>query len=135
MAIRQEEMYCSIDKFRTQHTSINALSAVHMNTRSIRNKVGDIGVLLQETSLKFDLMLFIETWLLDCEQPPLFHGYASYSLRRHGRKGGGVAIYVKECVKHSPIDEFSIIEDDVECLSLKISNVTVSVIYRPPCIG
>jgi len=54
---------------------------------------------------------------------------------RQGRKGGGVALYIKDCFD---VEKLAVGDDKVECLWVRIrekacsSNILVGVCYRPP---
>ena len=62
-------------------------------------------------------------------------GYKLFRRDRQGRKGGGVALYIKECFD---VEELGVGNDEVECLWIKIrgkacrSNILVVVRYRLP---
>ena len=62
-------------------------------------------------------------------------GYKLFRRDRQGRKGGGVALYIKECFD---VEEFGVRNDEVECLWIKIrrkayrGDILVGVCYRPP---
>lgn len=74
----------------------NLLSALHVNARSIRSKIDDISIFLETAAVNFDMLMFSETWLTDDSDVPCFPGYRSEHLCRVDRKGGGVAIYLKQ---------------------------------------
>lgn len=83
-------------------------------------------------AIKFDLLTFSETWLTPNNVPPRFVGYTYSGLVRSSGRGGGIALYVIEQLKHEIIDELSHISPFIECLVVKVMNVIVVVVYRPP---
>lgn len=107
-------------------------SAVHMNTRSLKNKVDTVEALLHSVNAKFDAIIFTETWLTSSDSPPKFHSYKCESLVRQEKRGGGVAIYIKDNLRYQIIDEFTRIDENIESLVIKISNTVVVALYRPP---
>lgn len=109
----------------------NFLSALHVNARSIRSKIDDISIFLDTAAINFDMLMFTETWLTDDNNVPSFPGYRSEHLCRADRKGGGVAIYLKEKYTHEKL-ELSVITTDFECLAIKVDKLVAIVIYRPP---
>ena len=62
-------------------------------------------------------------------------GYKLFRKDRQGRRGGGVALYVKECIE---VTELMTGENKVESLWVKIrgradkADILVGVCYRPP---
>ena len=62
-------------------------------------------------------------------------GYELFRGDRQGRKGGGVALYIKDCFD---VEELGVGNDKVECLWGRIrgkacrGNILVGVHYRPP---
>jgi len=62
-------------------------------------------------------------------------GYKLFRRDREGRKGGGVALHIKECFD---VEELGVGNDEVECLWIKIrgkacrGNILVGVRYRLP---
>ena len=62
-------------------------------------------------------------------------GYKLFGRDRRGRKGGGVALYIKDCFD---VEEFGVENDKVECLMVRSrgkacrGNILVGVCYRLP---
>ncbi|KAK4829954.1 hypothetical protein QYF61_008085 [Mycteria americana] len=62
-------------------------------------------------------------------------GYKLFRRDRRGRRGGGVALYVRECLDSLELDDR---DDRVECLWVRIrgkankADIVVGVCYRPP---
>ena len=62
-------------------------------------------------------------------------GHKLFRRDRQGRKGGGVALYIKDCFD---VEELGVENDKVECLWVRIrgkacrGNILVGVHYRPP---
>ena len=67
------------------------------NVRSINNKLDEIDIVANVN--KVDIISLTETWI--DETTPIesldIQGYVLFSKPRIGRKGGGVALYVKDC--------------------------------------
>lgn len=105
---------------------------MHINVRSIRNKVDEIDNLMASIENKFDVVCFTETWLSQTDHIPFFDGYRSQHLTRINQRGGGVSMYIKEKMRFNIMEEFSVINEDVECLAVHLEKATASVIYRPP---
>ncbi|RMC01235.1 hypothetical protein DUI87_22184 [Hirundo rustica rustica] len=81
-----------------------------------------------------DVVAIRETWWDEsCGWSTARDGYKLFRRDRKGRRGGGVALYIKKA-----LDTISINEDGVECLWVRIkgkankADVLVGVCYRPP---
>lgn len=125
------DAYYDMENLNKDYSACKMLSCIHINTRSMRNKLDEINELIQSKTEKFDV-LFTETWLTANDPVPQFSGYRSHHIRRENKAGAGVAVYVKEPLKLDVIEEFSIITNDVECLTVHLNKTVVSVVYRPP---
>lgn len=110
----------------------SSFSAIHVNTRSINNKRDDLEIFFESLSMRFDALLFSETWIHENAEPPYFNDYKCASLGRVNKRGGGVAIYLKQNIFWNVVEHFSVITADVECLVLDAKTVIIAVIYRPP---
>lgn len=117
----------------TFRPSLNAFSALHLNARSIRNKAEQINEMCASIDLKFDVLLVSETWLSKNERPLQLNDYTCHSVTRESGRGGGVAAYVRQRLWHELIPEYTLVDQNVECLAVRFKSVTIAVMYRPPC--
>lgn len=62
-------------------------------------------------------------------QPP---GYQSFFRSRQDKRGGGVALLLRDDIVAKPVDEFTDITSDYKVLTMQSHNNTFSVVYRPP---
>lgn len=68
------------------------------NTRSMRRKINNVEDLIRQH--QFDIFVIIETWLKDgWEWLVEIEGYQLLVLNRTSKKGGGIAVYIKEGIK------------------------------------
>lgn len=104
----------------------------HLNVRSIKNKEDKLNCLFESIAHNFDILLYCETWLTMNGKPPYCENYTYHGLVRTKCRGGGVAVYVKQCLVHEIIPEFSLVTNNVECVMVRLEHVTVVVMYRPP---
>ena len=113
------------------------MNIASFNARSIPSHICDINFLLFEK--QYDLVLITETWLFAGASSDLFHSneYNLYRRDRCGRRGGGVAIYVRDCLAVEELDFANV--DGVEQLWLSVIigrvKVAVGIVYRPPCVS
>ena len=88
----------------------------------------------EEECRGYDLVAITETWWDHChEWNAAMDGYKLFRKDRQGRRGGGVALYVKECFE---VTELMTGDDKVESLWVKIrgradkADILVGVCYR-----
>lgn len=108
------------------------IKVFHLNTRSIRHKTDKILSIFSSLTFSFDLLLFSETWLTVGEDPPYFENYTYNGIVRPVGRGGGVAIYVKQSLKHEVVPQFSLVNEVVECLMVRLEKAFAVIVYRPP---
>ena len=130
--------YYDFDSFNSQITnSANGLSIFHINICSLFNKFEELGEVLGMLNLEFDIICVTETWLKESDLLSLvnFKGYKQFQLLRNGR-GGGVGIYVKDFINSERMNDFFIVNNDIECafLNCKVGefNFVIGNVYRPP---
>ena len=113
------------------HTVKPQYSAIHLNTRSLKQHFDQMCNLLDSISRKFDFIGCSETWFTSetdstCFQVP---GYTLVNENRTFSSGGGVALYV--CSDHSFSLRNDLKIDSIENLWIETHNMIVSVIYKP----
>lgn len=117
-----EEFQCSEPNF----------SVMHLNARSIKNKEDNLNDFVSSLCVKFDVLLFTETWLSANDAAPNIQDYKYDGLVRDKRKGGGVAIYTKQSISYEVVDDFCKLDINIECMTIIIKNTVIAVVYRPP---
>ena len=95
----------------------------------------------ESLDINFSIICFSETWANDSnfDKNSLFQieGYNPTHQIRKNRKGGGIAIFVRNSLLYKIRDDLSINCDDIESLSIEIVNnhtkdIIINVVYRPP---
>jgi len=114
--------------------SIAQLKCIYINARCMGNKQEELEAIVQQDI--YNLVTITETWWDDSHDwRAALDGYKLFSRDRQGKRGGGVALYVRDCfdcIKLSNCD------DKVECLWVKMSgkankaDIQLGVCYRPP---
>ena len=126
----------------------NGLLSVHLNVRSLWNKIDIIRNILSDQ--KVDIATFSETWLTS-NIPDEFIDINGYNIVRNDRnwsddpirnvtkKGGGVCTYIKDGLNYkvNTIPELTISTKDIECHNFELilgnqKNVLIVNLYRPP---
>lgn len=113
----------------------NSLKIVYLNSRSLKNKLDDITILLDSLKYTIHIISITETWILnDTKHCINIPNYSLILSSRKSRRGGGAALFI-----HNSVNYF---KQNVYCdeynsfINIKIihKNITsnVSVIYRPP---
>ena len=117
------------------------LSLIHSNIRSIPSNLSNLTSYLENLNSKFSVMAFTETWLKEYNHETYgITGYNAVHNYRTTKIGGGVALYVKDCVdfnvRHDLFNssehiESAFIEIDKDCVGTG-SKLIIGVIYRLP---
>ena len=134
---RRKEKLVKFRKVTSTEKARNSLSVYYTNCRSIMNKIDLLrGMASVE---KFDIIALTETWLdmsgkvFDTEVK--IDGYTLFYKDRENRRGGGVALYVRDTLQCS-INGRIKTDNKTESLWVDIKEgsqaVVIGVVYRPP---
>ncbi|PKU29972.1 hypothetical protein llap_19725 [Limosa lapponica baueri] len=114
--------------------SVAQLKCIYTNACSMGNKQDELEAIVQQDS--YDVVTITETWWDDChDQNAVVNGYKLFRRDRQGRRGGSVALYVRECFDCIELDSS---DDKVECLWVRMKGRQIREIfvlgacYRPP---
>ena len=114
--------------------SIAQLKCIYTNARSMGNKQEELEAFVQQDS--YDLVTITETWWDDSHDwSAAMDGYKLFRRDRQGRRGGGVALYVRECFVCVELGNY---DDKVKCLWVRMrgkankADILLGVCYRPP---
>ena len=119
----------------------NDFAIIHINIRSITNKLDDFLAMISLFKFDFDVICFSEVWLDDNSKNlisiPGYFGF--HSLRPIGKRGGGISIFVKKIYKINEVNNLSVNTEYIESLFLKIKRgndiVYLGNIYKPPHVS
>ncbi|TRZ10882.1 hypothetical protein HGM15179_016231 [Zosterops borbonicus] len=107
---------------------------MYTNAHSMGNKQEELEVMVQQQS--YDVVAITETWWNDsCSWSTALNGYRLFRRDRKGRRGGGVALYIKKAFDATDLETN---EDGVESLWVRIkgkaikADILLGVCYRPP---
>ncbi|KAK4810673.1 hypothetical protein QYF61_007473 [Mycteria americana] len=110
------------------------LKCLYTNARSMGNKQEELEAIVHQEN--YDTVAITKTWWDDSHNwSAAMDGYKLFRRDRRGRRGGGVALYVRECLDSLELDDG---DDRVECLWVRIrgkankADIVVGVCYRPP---
>ena len=117
----------------TSSFNSSKLKLAHINIRSCRNKVVEISPFLKENDI--DILTLNETWLKSNFKLDI----PNYNITRNDRprrRGGGVAILVRNDIKFDIIDTCSAINTDNEAITILLKDsqdpISITTIYIPP---
>ncbi|PKU41683.1 mitochondrial fission process protein 1 [Limosa lapponica baueri] len=110
------------------------LKCIYTNARSMGNKQEELEAIVQQKN--YDIVAITETWWEDLHNwSAAINGYRLFRRDRQGRRGGGVAFYVRDIFECLELNNGN---DSVECLWIRIkgkankADIMVGVYYRPP---
>jgi len=110
------------------------LKCIYTNARSMGNKQEELEAIVQQDS--YDLVAITETWWdVSLDWSDATDGYKFYRRDRRGKRGSGVALYVRDCFD---CIELNNCDDKVECLWVKMrgkankADILLGVCFRPP---
>ena len=140
-SIRQQCKSYSEDEFDEKFRDSQHISLIHVNIRSSKKNLRDFMCSISNLNIKFSFIVLSEIWG-DSNDAMLnvIPGYSHIYDIRESRRGGGVSIYVFDCINYKKrldlkLDksyfESYFIEIDKNVFKLK-SNVIIGAIYKPP---
>lgn len=92
----------------TSEKNLN-LTCFHLNIRSARNKDDELSIFLNEFAFEFDVIILTETWYTNDFEVYKRDGYETFFLNRSNKRGGGVAILIKNNLSCDIIPVFFLI--------------------------
>ena len=97
--------------FIQEFNKLHNFSIIHFNCRSL----SDINTCLHGLSQNFDIIALSETWFSSNDNLNIFSlsGYQFCHKDREDPRGGGVAIYVKNCIEFDVIQSLSCAVDNL----------------------
>ncbi|KAK4823680.1 hypothetical protein QYF61_005651 [Mycteria americana] len=110
------------------------LKCLYTNARSMGNKQKKLEAIVHQEN--YDMVAITETWWDNSHNWSVaMDGYKLFRRDRRGRRGGGVALYIRESLDSLELNDC---DDRVECLWVRIrgkankADIVVGVCYRPP---
>ncbi|GAB0206897.1 hypothetical protein GRJ2_003155300 [Grus japonensis] len=114
--------------------SVAQLKCIYTKAHSIDNKQEELEAIVQQEN--YDIVAITETWWDDLHNwSAAMDGYKLFRRDRQGRRGGGVALYVRECFDCLELNDG---DNRVECLWVRIrgnankADILLGAFYRPP---
>ena len=96
-----------------QRNIANNLSVLHVNARSLRNNLNYLQVYLRTLNHNCSVIAISETWANNDSRSLLnILGFDSTRKNRTSGRGGGVALFVRNCFKFTVRDDLSVFNND-----------------------
>ena len=132
---------CNYHTTLTKKDFDDTFCVLHMNVRSMKNKMDEIITFLSKSDIQWDVICISETWLKGKMTVVKYYDLEQYKLFANCRssgEGGGTAIYIH--TKHQVEERSDLGNDDIEATIVQINvktksgnkNIFVGAIYRPP---
>lgn len=124
--------FCQADRSKSK--------LLHINARSLAKSISDIQHYLDILEDDFSIIGVSETWLKDINDPLVkLKGYAMEGFCRQHKRGGGVALYIKNDLTYKTRHDLSLNSDKFESCFVEIvnptsGNIIVGTVYKPPDI-
>ncbi|XP_075736614.1 uncharacterized protein LOC142776588 [Rhipicephalus microplus] len=100
--------------------------------QSAVNKADQLTHFLAGLTNSFDVICLTETWYRHETDVLRMPGYNSFYVNRTAKRGGGVALLVKNTYVCELLSEHCFCNEDIEMLTVKSACQTFSVLYRRP---
>ena len=119
----------------------NKLSIAHLNTQSLLSSFDEFSLMVNK--YRFEIITVSETWLKENhlqESYVQIPGYSTFFKHRDGKKGGGVAIYIKDHYTVNERKDIGKIDTSIENLWIEVKGrnkntpYLVGVLYQPSSI-
>lgn len=132
--------------YNIDNLSSNNFSILHINSRSLLNKIDDLILLLGSFNFKFSIIAISETWLNSQTQPlARLDGYRFEGNVRGNKRGGGVGLFIINSLNYT-LNNDDINNPCIESISVSLMNlnilsnlthskanpIRIIIIYRPP---
>ena len=121
----------------TSNNNENNFSLLHLNIRSISNKICRFINFLGSINHTFSVIGITETWLQDSDHSCDIPGYNFIHNHRPDRSGGGVGLFIRDHLDFKERADLGIQGDSAETFFVEINrtnekNMVIGVVYRPP---
>ena len=127
-------------KFNQEINKVQDFYILHFNCGSLSANLREIITCLHGLSQNFDIIALSETWFSTSDNLNIFYlpAYQFCHRDRENRRGGGVAIYVKNGIEFDVMESLSCAVDNLlECISINVcvsrkKSIIVTCIYGQP---
>ena len=131
--------YYDQDQFLDNFRSNTDSKLLHINARSLPKNISNIVNYLNLLENCFSVIGISETWLKDIQDPLIqIQNYTIEGICRQNKRGGGVALYIKQDLGYSIRNDLSVNDSEIESCFIELVNthrvnVIIGIVYKPPC--
>ena len=133
------------DSFNNKCTQLSiqdsCFSITHANVRSVHKNLSKLEEYLFNLKVRFSVIALSETWLSESNSSLYaINGYSGVNNPRTNRKGGGVALHIRNDILFNVREDLMVSNDVLETCFIQIDktvyktehDIIVGVVYRPP---
>ncbi|XP_055632861.1 uncharacterized protein LOC129773291 [Toxorhynchites rutilus septentrionalis] len=112
----------------------NSLKLFYFNARSLRDKLTELEVLLDDAPCRMDVLLITETWSRgDVESSMSLLNYNCFFASRSSRRGGGSAIFVHKDINAKLVESYCDEYNSIVAVEIGYpQKIVLTCVYRPP---
>lgn len=136
--INAQSMYFNIDDYKItiSHYKNYYSNAIHVHFRSLPKNFDILNSVLHYLPKHPDIIALTETWLSDTTKHLYFmEGFSAFHLVRTNREHGGICDFVRNGIHTDVVNDYCLINDEIELYTIKIIIDTVkyiiATVYRP----
>ena len=126
-----QSQYYTVQQFNdTYEQLLPSVSIFHANVRSFNANIDHVELLLESLCKFPHILVLSETWLSP-ENSDLsgLSGFKSFHTVRETTRGGGISIFVNNTFPCTKVDEFSFVDETIECCTVRVEINNACVIY------
>ena len=131
--------YYDQDQFLDNFKSNTDSKLLHINDQSLPKNISNIVSYVNLLENRFSVIGISETWLKDIHDPLIqIQNYIVEGFCSHNKRGGGVALYIKQDLAYSICNDLSVNDSEIESCFIELvnlhkANVIIGIVYKPPC--
>jgi exonuclease III len=114
------------------------MKLLHINARSLPRNITCIRNYVNLLENTFSIIGISESWLKDTQDPLVqMHNFSMEGFCRQNKRGGGVALYIRDDIVYKTRNDISVNNSDIESCFIELvnnhnSNVVIGVVYKSP---
>lgn len=116
-----------------QKTTLNNLNIALLNIRSLRNKLHELEILLNEQKQMPKIIIITESWLRKEDvQFYNLNGYSTVASCRENNRGGGILMFIHESIKYNEVKNVNFDKNHLIIIHLTEIDLKICGFYKSP---
>ena len=104
---------------------------IHLNIHSAQNKMCEFELYLKSLHVNFSIIAITETWFNDSNHDLYgLDGYQMVDDYRQSRRGGGVALYIRNSVVYKLRNDLDVFNENMECKFVEIDKCNFEIVVH-----